>query len=188
MFVFDLQCCSLHPRLSTDGFNCDFAGMMSSALRKTINTLAHNAMCLWVAEHMERLVGVERGTRCWASVMESFVNQRTTNGVERQFYHKIALSLRQRGMEREWRVKKWKKAIISERGHLRSLVNICEISHMERGLIGHELMRKPAQVCFYQSHNPQGVRDKLQPVMRDTLLSFCMLHNWLGATTTTNTK
>lgn len=82
MFVFDLQCCSLRPQLSTDGFNCDFAGMMNSALRKTINFLAHNTMCLWVAEHMERLVGVERGTRCWASVMESFVNQWTTNGVK----------------------------------------------------------------------------------------------------------
>lgn len=64
MFVFDLQCCSLDPWLGTDGFNCDFAGMMSSALRKTISTLAHNTMCLWVAEHMERLAVVKRGTRC----------------------------------------------------------------------------------------------------------------------------
>lgn len=97
MFVFDLQCCSLHPRLSTDGFNCDFAGMMSSALRKTISTLAHNTVCLWVAEHMERLVGVERDTRCWGSVMETLL----TNGqpmeskayVDEQFYHKSALCL-----------------------------------------------------------------------------------------------
>ncbi len=34
---------------------------------------------------MERLVGVERG-RCWASVMESFDNQWTTNGVKGVFW------------------------------------------------------------------------------------------------------
>lgn len=78
MFVFDLQCCFLHLRLSTDGFNCDFAGMRSPALKKTINTLAHNTMCLWVAEHMERLVGVERapgaGLLRWSLLL--------TNGVK----------------------------------------------------------------------------------------------------------
>lgn len=53
MFAFDLQCWFLN----TDGFNCGFAGMMSSALRKTISTFG-TQYYVFVGSK-ERLVGVE---------------------------------------------------------------------------------------------------------------------------------